>query len=588
VGNPETKALIYAAWLVWSLPIISVPFVPLLGAINGKIRNWFTVCVSALTAIIGLYLAITFSSLSSESSGLWIPSFNLRIQIEVDGLSVLLSAFISFLSFLIVLYSIGYMKGEKGQSRYYSLILLFIGSMLGLVMAGNLVQLYFFWELVGICSAFLIAFYNDKPEARRAGLKAFVVTRFGDIALFIAVLLVLSTLGTTDFDSLNVAIGNHSISTSTTELIGILILVGAMGKSAQVPLHVWLPDAMEGPTPVSALIHAATMVNAGVYLLLRVFPLFSTSELLLSLVTAVGVVSMVYGAACAVVAEDLKRILAYSTISQLGIMFVGIGVGTSLGATYHLISQGLFKALAFLAAGSVLHATGLRNVEEMGGLRRTMKYTYIGFFLSVLAMSGLPPLIGFWSKDWIASTALTTNVAVSVLIILSTILTALYGFRATFKVFHGSSKLEKLPVESPSIMILPMVILSISVVLGWLVLDYQPLLPLFNVLKALDFLTVGASLTALVIGAGIAYLAFQSKIEATQRLVLQSPLIQKTRKSLLEGLGFDKLYGFLWTRIVLPLSNVASSLQTGLLGINAALMLLALLAVLFLLASRVF
>jgi len=296
----------------------------------------------------------------------------------------------------------------------------------------------------------------------------------------------------------------------------------------------------------------------------------------------------VYGAACAVVAEDLKRILAYSTISQLGIMFVGIGVGTSLGATYHLISQGLFKALAFLAAGSVLHATGLRNVEEMGGLRRTMKYTYIGFFLSVLAMSGLPPLIGFWSKDWIASTALTTNVAVSVLIILSTILTALYGFRATFKVFHGSSKLEKLPVESPSIMILPMVILSISVVLGWLVLDYQPLLPLFNVLKALDFLTVGASLTALVIGAGIAYLAFQSKIEATQRLVLQSPLIQKTRKSLLEGLGFDKLYGFLWTRIVLPLSNVASSLQTGLLGINAALMLLALLAVLFLLASRVF
>ena len=220
VGNPETKALIYAAWLVWSLPIISVPFVPLLGAINGKIRNWFTVCVSALTAITGLYLAITFSSLSSESSGLWIPSFNLRIQIEVDGLSVLLSAFISFLSFLIVLYSIGYMKSEKGQSRYYSLILLFIGSMLGLVMAGNLVQLYFFWELVGICSAFLIAFYNDKPEARRAGLKAFVVTRFGDIALFIAVLLVLSTLGRTDFDSLNVAVGNHSISTSTTELSG--------------------------------------------------------------------------------------------------------------------------------------------------------------------------------------------------------------------------------------------------------------------------------------------------------------------------------------------------------------------------------
>jgi len=238
VGNPETKALIYAAWLVWSLPIVSVPFVVALGAISGRIRNWFAVVVTALTAVIGFYLALTFSSTSSENSILLIPPFGIRLQIEVDGLSALLSAFISFLSFLIVLYSVGYMKGEKGQTRYYSLILLFIGSMLGLVMAGNLVQLYFFWEMVGICSAFLIAFYSDKPEARRAGLKAFVVTRFGDVALLLAVLVVLTTLGTTDIGSLTLAIGNHTINTNTTELIGVLVLVGAMGKSAGPPTRV--------------------------------------------------------------------------------------------------------------------------------------------------------------------------------------------------------------------------------------------------------------------------------------------------------------------------------------------------------------
>lgn len=581
--------MIYSAWLVWLVPIISVPFIPLVGAVNEKARNWFAVAVSALTAFIGFYLAANFSSAVSQSSIIWLPILNVPVQIFVDGTSVLLAAFISFLSFLIVLYSVGYMKGENGQSRYYSLVLLFVGAMLGLVMAGNLVQLYFFWEIVGICSAFLIAFWFDKPEARKAGLKAFVVTRFGDIALLIAVLVVLSALGTTNFLSIFSSLGTAPFGKNTVLLVGILLLIGAMGKSAQVPLHVWLPDAMEGPTPVSALIHAATMVNAGVYLVIRMFPLFSSSSILLILVTIVGLTSMIFGASCAIVSEDLKRILAYSTISQLGLMFAGIGVGTTsaaYGATYHLVSQGLFKALAFLAAGSVLTATGTRNVEELGGLRKTMKYTYVGFLFAMLAMSGIPPLIGFWSKDWIVSAALTTDEIAAILIILSTVLTTLYSFRALFKVFHGKSKLPKEPKESPAVMTIPIMILVISVTVAWIILDYQHLLP-FSSNIIIDPLTVAMSLTAIAIGIGIAYLAFSTRIVETQKLINASAPLVSLRKSLLEGLGFDRFYGFVYSRIVLPLAKITSYLESGWLGANMALMLGSVLALILLIALRV-
>lgn len=578
--------MIYAAWLVWAIPLIAVPIVPLVGRVDERARNWFAVSVSAFTALIGFYLAATFSSPNSETSVIWLPVLNVPVQIFLDGTSALLAAFISFLAFLIVLYSVGYMKGEKGQSRYYSLVLLFVGAMLGLVMAGNLIQLYFFWEIVGICSAFLIAFWFDRPAARSAGLKAFVVTRFGDIALFIAVLIVLAALGSTSFGSIFPAIGGKSFGSNTVLLVGILLLVGAMGKSAQVPLHVWLPDAMEGPTPVSALIHAATMVNAGVYLIIRMYPLFSASPALLTLVTLVGTTSMIFGAACAIVSEDLKRILAYSTISQLGIMFVAIGVGTALGATYHLISQGLFKALAFLAAGSVLTATGTRNVEELGGLWKNMKYTYIGFLFAMLAMSGIPPLTGFWSKDWIAGTALTTNGAAGVLVILSTVLTTLYSFRALYKVFHGKSKLQKEPKESPKVMTIPMLALVASLIIGWLVLDYQSLIPISSNL-ALDPLSVGFSLAAIAFGIGITYVAFKARAQATQTLVEKNIALKNLRVYLLSGLYFDKLYGFLYSRVLLPLAKISSYLETGWLGINLGLMLASILAIIFLVAFGV-
>jgi NADH-quinone oxidoreductase subunit L len=586
LGNQENETLIYSAWLIWIIPLVSVPIVPIVGTINERVRDWFAVAVSALTAVLGFYLAATFSSSTSETSFILLPFLNVPVEIFIDGTSVLLSAFISFLSFLIVLYSIGYMGKEKGRSRYFSLVLLFVGAMLGLVMAGNLIQLYFFWEIVGICSAFLIAFWFDKPEARRAGIKAFVVTRFGDIALFIGVLFTLSSLNTTDFGSIFSAIGGKSFGPGTILIVGILFLIGAMGKSAQVPLHVWLPDAMEGPTPVSALIHAATMVNAGVYLLIRMFPLFSYSNTLLILVTIVGISSMVFGAACAVTSEDLKRILAYSTISQLGLMFVGIGVGTSLGATYHLVSQGLFKALAFLAAGSVITAVGTRNIEEMGGLRGPMKYTYVGFLFAMLAMSGVPPLVGFWSKDSIVSTALTNNVFVALLIVLSSILTSLYSFRALYKVFHGKSKLSTKPQESPSIMIIPIMVLVISIIGGWLIFYFQGLIP-FGSNLSIEPMAFATSLAAIGLGATIAYFAFNSRVPQAQNLASSIPGLISLRKYLLDGLGFDKFYNLLYLKLVLPMAKASTYLESGWLGINVALMLGSVLMILILVAFGV-
>lgn len=581
--------IIYAAWLVWVLPLVAVPFAAVIGLADKskKLAGWFTVLITALTTAFGFYLAATFATAASSStSAVWLPYLNVSVQVEVDGLSALLSAFICLLALSIVIYSVGYMKNENGQARYYSLILLFVGSMLALVMAANLIQLYFFWELVGICSALLIAFYNDKPEARRAGMKAFLVTRFGDVSLLIAVLFSLSLLKSSSFQSILSAVSGRTISTNSIELLGILLFIGAMGKSAQVPLHVWLPDAMEGPTPVSALIHAATMVNAGVYLILRMFPLFQSSEQLLGLVTVVGTISMVYGGACAITSEDFKRILAYSTISQLGLMFVGIGVGTGLGATYQLISQGFFKALAFMVAGSVLQATGTRDVEALGGLKTTMKYSYVGFLVAIAGMSGIPPLLGFWSKDWIFSVSLRSNPGVAILILVSTVLTVIYGFRALFKVFYGQTKLPKLPTESPPIVVGPIVFLSVSVLLGWLFFDYQLVLP-FSVFQSIDFTTIGLSLIAIAFGLAASYLAFYGRTAATQAIIQHSQSLVSLRNFLLAGMGFDAVYHALYSHLILPLAKYASEIESGELGLNSALMLALLLIIMLLLVLQV-
>jgi NADH-quinone oxidoreductase subunit L len=575
--------MILEAWLVWVIPLAGAALAPVVGRASRGLLGWFAVAVSGLALADSVLLAAAFQAPSLESAGSWLPPLGVTIQVQVDGLSVLTSVFVSFLSFLVVVYSLGYMKERDALPRYYGLVLLFVGGMLGLVMAGNLIQFYFFWEVVGVCSAFLIAFWRDREPARKAGMKAFLVTRLGDASLLIAILLLVTLAGSTTFSFLLSPLGIPALGSGTVQLVGILILIGAMGKSAQVPLHVWLPDAMEGPTTVSALIHAATMVNAGVFLLLRMFPLFDSSGFLLLLVLLVGLTTAGLGAVSALAAEDMKRMLAYSTISQLGLMFAAIGLGSYLGATFHMVSQGVFKALAFLAAGSVTEAVGTRDMRVMGGLKNAMKYTYASFLLAMLAMAGLPPLIGFWTKDAILAVAFSTNIYAWALIAGVSVLTAAYGLRAVFKVFHGAPAKPELPSESPPSMVVPMVVLCVGVVVGWFVLAAQSFVPTGGVeLPAAP--TLITSLFALTLGAGAAYSAF-SRREAVALFFQKSGSLSALRSFLLEGRGVDRLYGFLAGRVVMGLAGLAGKLQTGLLSANVALLLLAALVMLLLVAG---
>ena len=580
--------MIYTAWLTWLIPLFSVPFVALLGMVDKRLRGWFAVVVSGLSLALATLGALNYAGPATESLPVWLPPLNISIEVQVDSLSVLVSAFVSFVSFLVVVYSIGYMEKEGGEglTRYYSLILLFIGAMLGLVMAGNLIQFYFFWEIVGVCSALLIAFWTDRESARKAGVKAFVVTRFGDAALLLAVILIWTIYGNTSFSSFLSPQSLAGLGGGTAFLLGILVLVGAMGKSAQVPLHGWLPDAMEGPTTVSALIHAATMVNAGVFLMVRMLPLFQLEQGLLYTVTLVGLLSALVGGVCAFGAQDIKRVLAYSTISQLGIMFAAIGMGSGVAATYHMVSQGLFKALAFLAAGSVITAVGTRDMEEMGGLRKQMKLTFVGFTLAMLAMSGLPPLIGFWSKDSVLSLAFAAGPLQVAALVLAFTATGLYSFRALVKVFFGQPHAKQPAAESPAVMLAPILTLSVSVVLAWAVLYPQTIYPIAS-LGLPDMTTLATSLSVFAVSLAIVYLAFSLYAQKTKRLAESSSAVKSLQGALLGGLGFDDLYSGIYRGVAGPIARAASAIQTGLLRVNTALILLAVAAVFVLFATGV-
>ncbi len=567
--------MIYWAWLSWAIPLLGVPFVPVVSRISGRLRGWFAVAASGAGMAAALYGAATFARGGTEGLTLWFPSLSVTLQVEVDQLSVLVSAFVSFVSFLVVVYSLGYMKDEPGQTRYYSLILLFVGSMMGLVMSGNLIQFYFFWELVGVCSALLIAFWTDRPAARKAGMKAFVVTRLGDSSLLIAVIFIAAVFGTTSFDAILGPGGIQTLGAGTIFALGLLMFIGAMGKSAQVPLHVWLPDAMEGPTTVSALIHAATMVNAGVYLMLRMYPVITLPQLAGSLTTVilgVGLLSALVGGACAMAADDIKRVLAYSTISQLGLMFAAIGLGSLAAGAYQMISQGLFKALAFLAAGSVITALGTREIDRMGGLARSLKYTYVGFLVSMLAMSGLPPLVGFWSKDAILAFASGAGAPQTALLLAAFALTALYSFRALLRVFHGKPSAEGSPPESPPAMLVPIVVLVLSVLAAWVILQSQPLLSSTDWIPGAQ--TLAESLLVLAAFAGVAYYAFLQNYQRTVSGIRSSGVLRTGQGLLHEGLGFDRAYAALYSGLLKPMSAAASRLQTGLIEFNMGLVLL--------------
>ncbi|HET7405189.1 MAG TPA: NADH-quinone oxidoreductase subunit L [Candidatus Bathyarchaeia archaeon] len=561
-------------WLVWAVPIAAAPFVALFGRLGGKVREVFALLVSFASAAMSILLLYT-SPIPRESSISLLSAYNLSFQVVTDGLSIFLSLIVNLLGFLIILYSTGYMKRETGQDRYYALVLLFIGSMTGLVMAGNLLQLYIFWELVGICSSFLIAFWYDRPEAVRAGLKAFIVTRVGDIGLLAGLVYIYINTHTFSFSALTSLASSGLISSTILTVGGLLVFAGAIGKSAQFPLHVWLPDAMEGPSTVSALIHAATMVNAGVYLVARVYPIFVSDSVWLITVGSIGATSALLAASMAMATPDLKRVLAYSTISQLGLMFTALGIGTSLGlfsAQLHLMSQAAFKALGFLAAGSVVHVLGTRDMDHMGGLARRMPITFLAFAFSVLAMTGLPPFIGFWSKDLILASSLNNaSFVFSVVILLVSVMTAFYSFRALFRVFIDKPLSEEGRTqvhESSLAMTIPLTILSVSVLLLFVTIG-----PLSDLLKSsatlnLDPLTVLLSALAFVVGLTPAYLVYIRRGNYAPNLVAHYRLLRLSQRLLVAGYGFDRLYDLAIVRPTIYLAGKTRRLQTGILGIN--------------------
>jgi len=419
----------------------------------------------------------------------WISSgtFKVSVGFLVDQLTAVMLVVVTTCSTLIHIYSAGYMHGDKGYYRFFAYMSLFTFSMLMLVMANNFLQLYFGWEAVGLCSYFLIGFWFEKKSASDAGKKAFIVNRFGDFGFGIGVIMIFLSLGTLHyapvFESVNTLVGQTvkihllGLEFDLITFIALLLFCGAVGKSAQIPLHVWLPDAMEGPTPVSALIHAATMVTAGVFMVARCNPIFSLSPIAMGTVALVGAVTSLFAATIGLVQNDIKRIVAYSTVSQLGYMFLACGVGAYSAGIFHLYTHAFFKALLFLCAGSVMHAmAGELDLQKMGGLRKYMPVTYGTMLIASLSIAGVPGLAGFFSKDeilWLAYSgpspvgkfvwAIGTFVA---------FLTAFYSFRLIFLTFHGkfrgTHEQEHHLHESPKVMTVPLVLLCVGAVAsGW-------------------------------------------------------------------------------------------------------------------------
>ncbi|PCI09332.1 MAG: NADH-quinone oxidoreductase subunit L [Flavobacteriaceae bacterium] len=416
-------------------------------------------------------------------------SLSIDMGVLIDQISVMMLIVVTTISFVVHIYSRGYMKGDPGYTKFFAFLSLFTFSMLGLVLATNLFQIYIFWELVGVSSFLLIGFYYTKPSAVAAAKKAFIVTRFADLGFLIGILIIGFYTGTFDFETLNaVDSGNLVLDWASTSFMGlsvvawalILIFMGGAGKSAMFPLHIWLPDAMEGPTPVSALIHAATMVVAGVYLVARLFPMYYFVEdgFALNIVAWVGAISALIAAIIALTQTDIKRVLAFSTMSQIGYMMLALGVSSYEGhdglgymaSMFHLFTHSMFKALLFLGAGSIIHAVHSNYLQDMGGLRKYMPITHITFLIAALSISGVPGFAGFFSKDEILVAAYEHNKIIYFISVFVAGLTAFYMFRLYFGIFWGKDKTyEHLPHESPKSMTIPLMFLAfMSVAAGYI------------------------------------------------------------------------------------------------------------------------
>jgi NADH-quinone oxidoreductase subunit L len=489
------------------------------------------------------------------------------VGVYIDGLAAVMLVVVCFVSLMIQLYSGGFMEGDRRFAWYYAVLNLFTASMLGLVLAPNFIELYICWELVGLCSYLLIGHWYEKPSARDAALKAFIVTRIGDAALFTAIIIFWRATGTTSFDGISAAAQAGFIGGSLFTAAVVLVFLGAVGKSAQFPLHVWLPDAMEGPTPVSALIHAATMVAAGVYLVARTYDIFVQSDTAMLVVAYIGGFTALMAATMALVKKDIKRVIAYSTVSQLGYMMLGLGVGSYTAGFFHLYNHAFFKALLFLCAGSIIHSIDSYNLFEMGGLRRKMPLTFWTMVIAGLSLSGIFPFAGFWSKDAIVASTLDEHYYVLFAMALLTVfLTAFYIFRAIFLAFTGEPRTEmaREATESPGIMTGPMVILAfLSVVSGWVGIPAGFGLPIKDYFaefvvpsefakeqlhlepQAFSFVFAGISVIVGLVGIALAYALYVSRPERAGALARR---FSGLYTFLDKGWYFDALYGATFVR----------------------------------------
>jgi len=462
-----------------------------IGDRNSEIITSVFVSISALLSLTLFYQVIVNGYENNVVIATWINSGTLDVNwsIKVDALSSVMLVVVTLVSSLVHIYSIGYMSHDPHKPRFMAYLSLFTFAMLTLVTSDNFLQLFFGWEGVGLCSYFLIGFWYKKDSANAAAIKAFVVNRVGDFGFALGIFLIFYLFGTVNYSEVFQQIPQIvdkellflGIRIKAIDLICILLFIGAMGKSAQIFLHTWLPDAMEGPTPVSALIHAATMVTAGVFLIVRCSPIFEYSPLTLNIITVVGMTTAFFAATVALVQTDIKKIIAYSTCSQLGYMFFAAGVGAYNVAMFHLFTHAFFKALLFLGSGSVIHSfKDEQDINQMGGVYKKLPYTWILMIIGTLALTGFPFLSGFYSKDAIIEFAYlrgnTVGYYAAGVGILTALLTSIYSWRLIFKTFHGTYKNQKLKIEemheSPIVMLIPLIVLAIGAIfVGFLFKD---------------------------------------------------------------------------------------------------------------------
>jgi NADH-quinone oxidoreductase subunit L len=499
--------------------------------------------------------------------------------IYIDGLAAMMLVVVCFVSLMIQMFSGEFMVGDRRYAWYFAVLNLFTASMLGLVVAPNFVELYVFWELVGLCSYLLVGHWFEKPSARDAAQKAFIVTRVGDAALFVGIAIFWAQTGTTSFEGISQAAQAGFIGGSLFATAVVLVFIGAIGKSAQFPLHVWLPDAMEGPTPVSALIHAATMVAAGVYLVARTYDIFVQSDAAMLTVAYIGGFTAFMAATMALVKKDIKRIIAYSTVSQLGYMMLALGVGSFSAGMFHLYNHAFFKALLFLGAGSIIYAIDSYNLDNMGGLRRRMPVTFWAMVLAGLSLSGIFPFSGFWSKDEILAGAFAEHFYVLYgLGLITVFLTAFYIFRAIFVAFTGDPRTAEAQsaTESPAIMTGPMVILAaLAVVSGWIGT------PIWNGFAdlvspsefALETLgqeahafSFSLAAVSLLVGLGGIALAYAMYVQKPQRAEAMAQNLSGARRFLNRGWYFDDLYRVTFMRGAFALGRAVREFDRRALG----------------------